>query len=90
MVSRGVSTSIAVSVVGCGGVLSGEWIATLFFLGLGDVASNVGMMVLSITGELSDCSVVISMGDGVVMSDGWLIFCCCVVGTGLGIIYCFD
>ena len=90
MVSRGVSTSIAVSVACCGGVLSGEWIATLFFLGLGDVASNVGMMVLSITGELCDCSVVISMGDGVVLSDGWLIICCCVVGSGLGIVFLVD
>jgi hypothetical protein len=54
------------------------------------VASNVGMMLLSITGELCGCSVVISMGDGVVMSNGWLIFWCCVVGSGLGIVLLVD
>lgn len=86
----GVSTSIAVNVVACGGVLSGEWIATLFFLGLGEVASSVGGVVLSMMGVLFICSGAISMGDDVESSDGWVASCCCVVGIGLGIVYCFD
>ncbi len=77
-------------VVGCGGVLSGEWIATLFFLGLGEVASSVGGVALSMMGVLFICSDAISMGDDVESSDGWVAICCCVVGIGLGIVYCFD
>ena len=82
------STSIAVGRVVCGGVISGEFIATLFFRGLGEKASlcSVGVfwsvMVLLV---LSSC---MSMGDGSVADEMLSSACCWEVVIGRGIVGC--
>ena len=77
------STSIGVGSVICGGVTSGEWIATLFFRDFGEEAAtrlsgSLSLGCFSLVGL--SC---VSIGVGPVLTSCWL-----GVGIGLGMLGC--
>ena len=80
------STSIAVGSVVCGGVISGELIATRFLRGLGEKASVCVAVVSWSVMRIFVLSSCVSMGDGSVSVKVLSSVCCCEVVIGRGIV----